>query len=82
MVERQVLEKALNKIKESLSYDGFSLLAAERDGGVIDVMIMAGPDACVDCLVPKPILEEMIANALEENGIAYTEIKLTMPVLF
>ena len=58
-----MLDKALSSIKESLSYDGFDLLAAERDGGLIDVMIVAGPAACVDCLAPKPVLEEMIAAA-------------------
>ncbi|NLM52872.1 MAG: hypothetical protein GX197_08665 [Firmicutes bacterium] len=77
-----MLDKALNSIKESLSYDGFDLLAAEREGGLIDIMIVARHDACIDCLVPKPVLEEMIASALQENGIKYSEIKLTMPVNF
>ncbi|HHU30165.1 MAG: hypothetical protein QM368_08805 [Bacillota bacterium] len=74
-----MLEKALSGIKETLAYEGYDLLAAERERGVIDVMIIAGPDACEECLVPTPVLREMIASELKENGIKFKTINLTIP---
>ncbi|HHX75088.1 MAG TPA: hypothetical protein GX699_09320 [Firmicutes bacterium] len=74
-----MLEKALSGIKESLSYEGYDLLYREREDGVIDIQILAGPDACEDCLVPKPILENMIRRELDEHGVTYTAINLQTP---
>ncbi|NLC10654.1 MAG: hypothetical protein GX767_00185 [Firmicutes bacterium] len=75
-----MLEKALKSIRETLSYDGYDLVFEEKEGGILDIRIVAGPDACAECLLPKEVLREIIAKELTEKGVPFKSIELTLPV--
>jgi hypothetical protein len=40
------------------------------------VRIAAGPDACADCLVPRPVMETIMSNALEPTPYTLDHIVL------
>jgi hypothetical protein len=68
-------ETALDGLRSTLAADDYRLAVAETGSGV-DVRITAGPDACADCLVPKPIMRSLLTAAL---GVPEEQIVLVYP---
>ncbi len=68
--------EGLQAIRSSLEADGYVMEVSE-DGGRVGVRISATPDACEDCLVPKPLMRGILGQAL---GIAEDSIDLSYPV--
>ncbi len=65
-------------LASTLAADGYRMEFAERDGR-LHVTIVATPDACADCLVPKDLMRGMLAQQL---GVAGENIDLTYPSEF
>lgn len=61
---------ALAAIIEALNADGY-LADVEITDGDVAMRIVAGPDACADCLSPRAILEPMILQQLRSNGLSH-----------
>lgn len=68
-------ESALASIKDTLAADDYRLTATETIAGV-EIRIAAGPAACDDCLVPKPLMRAMLHDAL---GVPEDTITLVYP---
>lgn len=81
------LDAALQGLRETLQADGYALewsLADEDEtapggqpGGVIDVRVVAGADACADCLVPAELMRSILSDAL--SGTPYRVGSITLP---
>ena len=63
-----------------LEADGYSLEVAVEPG-VILLDVIAGPDACDDCLVPRELMEEMFRARLrtDATGLGHDNVRLTYP---
>ncbi len=68
-------ENALSGLRSTLEADDYRMAVAESGEGV-EVTITAGPDACADCLVPKPIMRNILHAAL---GVPEDAIVLRYP---
>lgn len=68
-------QSGLATVRSTLEADGYRLEVTE-DGERVGVQIVATPDACEDCLVPKPLMRTMLQDAL---GVAEQSIDLTYP---
>ena len=68
-------ESALAGLRSTLEADNYRMSVTESGDGV-EVTITAGPDACADCLVPKPIMRNILHAAL---GVPEDAIVLTYP---
>ena len=68
-------EKQLDQLKQTLQADDYRMDVDVRDGSA-DVAIIAGPDACEECLVPKPLMQSMLAPVL---GVDPASIRLVYP---
>lgn len=75
----EMIDQALSEIKERLAVDGYELSVTEVGDGEINIIIKAGPEACSECLSPKPLLERMIANELKQKGIQFTKLNISLP---
>ncbi|MGN9786031.1 hypothetical protein ACTMTF_31705 [Nonomuraea sp. ZG12] len=60
-----VLDSALEKFRELMATDGYELTYSVAGENRVVVEIVAGADACADCLVPLPIMESIMSDALE-----------------
>ncbi len=60
-----VLDSALEKFRELMATDGYELTYSVAGEDRVVVEIVAGADACADCLVPLPIMESIMSDALE-----------------
>jgi hypothetical protein len=68
-------EAGLQTMRAALEADGY-LLHVSEDGERLEARISAGPGACEDCLVPKPVLRAMLQQAL---GVPERAIDLRYP---
>jgi hypothetical protein len=68
-------EKQLDQLKQTLQADDYRL-DVDVQGDAADVVIVAGPDACEECLVPKPLMQSMLAPVL---GVEPGRIRLVYP---
>lgn len=70
---------ALAPIIEALNADGY-LADVEITDGDVAMRIVAGSDACADCLSPRAILEPMILLQLRSNGLSHALTLVYPPV--
>ena len=68
-------EIALSGLRSTLEADDYRMSISES-GGTVEVTITAGADACADCLVPKPIMRNILHAAL---GVPEDAIVLVYP---
>lgn len=73
-----IVQDLIGGLSSSLERDGYTLQWSVADADSrLHARIVAGPGACEECLVPKPLLESMLDAALEGSGV--TVGSLTMP---
>ena len=70
------VDVALKDFRELMAGDGYRLSWAESAPDKVVVTIEAGPDACADCLVPLPVMESIMADALEPTPYALDHVVL------
>jgi hypothetical protein len=70
-----VNEEGLQEVRTTLEADGYELNVREA-GERVAAQIVAGPEACEDCLVPKPLMLTMLQQAL---GVPESSIDLRYP---
>jgi hypothetical protein len=66
---------ALENLRRTLAADDYDLALTETPAGIA-ARITAGPDACADCLVPKPLMRNILRDAL---GVPEERITLAYP---
>jgi hypothetical protein len=67
-VNTATIDAALRPISDALERDGCTVGLELADGGV-SLGLTAGPEACVDCLVLKPMMEQLFVQALGDAGL-------------
>jgi hypothetical protein len=70
------LDGALGKFREMLAADGYDLRWELTEHDTVVVQIEAGPEACEDCLVPLPIMEAIMSDALAPTPYSLDHIVL------
>lgn len=70
------LDTALGKFREMLASDGYDLRWSLTEQDTVVVRIEAGPDACADCLVPLPVMEAIMSDALAPTPYGLDRIVL------
>lgn len=66
------IERALEPVSEMLQADGYSL-GVSVSGGSVDISILAGADACAECLVPRPVIMGIVEDGLSRAGVSLEE---------
>ncbi len=70
------LDAAFRRFRDMLASDGYVLSWSVTGQDRVIVRIEAGPDACADCLVPLPVMEAIMSDALAPTGYALDHIVL------
>lgn len=72
--------QALEPIKEALQADQMDL-SVEEDAvkGALRVEVVISDESCVECLVPEPMLRQLIERRLAESGVVYSSLDLRYP---
>ncbi|MBV9383017.1 MAG: hypothetical protein JOY82_24915 [Streptosporangiaceae bacterium] len=72
----QDLEEALQRLRDVLSGDGYGLDWSLGEDSRVTIRIVAGEGACADCLVPLPLMEAIMSDALAPTAYALGRIEL------
>lgn len=67
----------LRQIRDTLQTDGYDLRVDKLSAGRLELSVVPLDGACEECLVPKRLMETMIANSLSDSPIR--EIDLRYP---
>lgn len=74
----ETIEAALRPIRSSLQADGFDLKVEGVNDGVVSVVVFAGPEACLECLIPeehfKLRIEDRLKGLARAVRLRYPEI--------
>ncbi len=76
--QAKAAEEALAPIREGFLADGYDLLVESIFTGVARIKIIAGPEACRECLVAKPIMTEILQASLSDLPFI-TSVEVTYP---
>jgi hypothetical protein len=79
MADVRAVEQALAGLRTGIQADGYDLQVDAVGDGVAQLRIVAGPNACAECLVPKALMTgtiKMSLRALPE----ITTIQLQYPL--
>ena len=71
------LDGALRGFRDMLASDGYELRWSLSSPDKVVVQIVAGQDACAECLVPRPLMEGLLSEALGPTG--YTLDGIVLP---
>lgn len=71
------LDSALQKFRDVLAADGYTLGWSVTEDDRVIVRIEAGAEACADCLVPLPVMEAIMSDAL--GPTPYTLDHIVLP---
>ena len=72
----ETIEAALRPIRNSLEADGFDLKVESAEDGVVSVVVIPGPEACLECLIPEEHFKLRVEDKLK--GLART-VRLRYP---
>jgi hypothetical protein len=72
-----VLDNALQEFRDMLAADGYELNWTVTARDKVQIQIVASADACADCLVPLPVIEGIMTDALEPTP--YTLDRVLLP---
>ena len=61
----EAIEAALRPMRDSLQADGFDLKVEGLNDGVVSVVVFAGPEACLECLIPEEHFKLRIEDKLK-----------------
>jgi hypothetical protein len=77
MVDETIVDSALDVLRPALTSNGFSLRAGKvSTDGVVEVILEAGPEACLDCLVPEDVMIGVLDDAIRQQDPGFARVKV------
>lgn len=65
-------------LKEALKGDGADLELDRIEDGVASVRLILGPEACLECIMPKDTIEQILLTSLSKSE-PVTHVRLDDP---
>jgi hypothetical protein len=71
------IEAALRGIRDTLAADGYEIAWSMEEQDRIGIRVVAGPEACADCLVPPSLMRSIVDGEL--SGTRYRVGSISLP---
>ncbi|MBM0126715.1 hypothetical protein [Pimelobacter simplex] len=75
-IHEPAVDTALQQFRDMMAADGYLLSWYTVDDTSVTVKIDATADACADCLVPKPVMEAIMNQALAKTPYRLNDVIL------
>lgn len=79
MIDLDAIHDALAPTRRGLEAAGFDFSLAD-DGGRLRLTVIAGAEACEECLVPKSLFRQMALDEIRAAGHDPIELDISYPV--
>lgn len=73
------LESSLAGLREGLVADGYDMEISDEGNDAVKIAVVAGPEACADCLVPKEVMEQIIHGMLDDMSQQPLSVEVVYP---
>jgi hypothetical protein len=70
------IDAALRGLRDTLAADGYELVWSMEEQNRIGIRVVAGSDACADCLVPAELMRSIMDDGLSGTGYRVGSIAL------
>ncbi|MEQ2525887.1 hypothetical protein EKG37_13660 [Robertmurraya yapensis] len=77
-MKEQILE-VLEPFRKTLQADGADLQVNNADTQNITMELVVADETCLDCIVAKPIMSNIIESQLKKSGIPFEQLNLVYP---
>ncbi len=67
------------ELRQALQADGADLVLEGAREGVAAIRLVVGPETCLDCIMPKATLEQILLASLQRGDSAITRVELEDP---
>jgi hypothetical protein len=74
---RAAIEAALRGLRDTLAADGYELVWSMEQEDRIGIGVVAGSDACAECLVPPELMRSIVDDGL--SATRYRVGSITIP---
>jgi len=79
MPDPETLAPALDEVRALVQADGGDLLLASIDGDAVNLRLVVEGATCVECVMPRPILEQISLDMLRRRGVAVDAVNIDDP---
>ena len=70
---------ALGDLRQALQADGADMEVEGLEAGVATIRLVLGPEACLDCIMPKDVLEKILLSSIRKSTPDVTRVHLIDP---
>jgi hypothetical protein len=70
------IDGALQSLRDVLTADGYDLEWSLTDANRIVIRVVAGAEACAECLVPVQVMEAIMSDALSTTPYSLDHVEL------
>jgi hypothetical protein len=76
-IDEATIDSALQGLRDTLAADGYELAWSVEGENRIGIRVVAGSEACADCLVPAELMRSIVDDQLDK--IQYRVGSITLP---
>ena len=73
------IESALDDVRALLRADGGDLELVGTSEGTVHLRLLLEDASCADCVLPKPLLTDVVRDALVKRGAGVTSVDIDDP---
>ena len=74
-----VLLAAIEEVRELVAADGGDMLLTSVDGGTANLRLVVENSNCVECIMPREILEQITLDILQRGGAGIDAVAIDDP---
>jgi len=79
MSDQETLAPALDEVRALVQADGGDLLLTSAEGGAVHLQLVVEGASCVECVMPREILEQISLDVLRRHAVAVDVVHIDDP---
>jgi hypothetical protein len=73
------LQPALDEVRSIISADGGDILLTSVEDGTVNLQLVVQGASCAECILPRPLLEQVTLDIFQRGGTGVTAISIDDP---
>jgi Fe-S cluster biogenesis protein NfuA len=79
MTDQDTITPALDEVRSLVQADGGDMLLTSVDGATVNLQLVVEGAECVECIMPRDILEQITLDILQRNAVAVDAVHIDDP---